>query len=1105
MRHLFLIIIFICFLNCKNTNEKEDHPATLFTLIPAEKTKITFKNTIIETNSFNFLNYSYIYNGGGVAIGDINNDGLQDIYFSSNQQSNTLYLNKGDLEFEDITEKAKVSDSGGWTTGISMIDINTDGYLDIYVCKSGELRNPEARKNRLYINQQNGTFAEQAQQWNLADTGFSTQAYFLDYDKDGDLDIYLVNHRPDFGNITLNPVIEKNIIQVASDQLYRNDGNIFTNISAEAGIQNKAWGLSASIGDFNGDTWPDVYVCNDFSQPDYLYINDRHGGFTDQIQQYMNHITLNSMGSDYADINNDGLLDLVVLDMSSEDHIRSKSNMPAMSTEQFENMVKAGYHYQYMYNMLHLNTGSSDFAEIGQLANIAKTDWSWAPLLADFDNNGFKDLFVTNGILKDLSNVDFRNNLQQKIAKKDPMTLEGVIDMMPSTKLKNYGFRNNGDLTFSNTSSDWGLTAPSFSNGAAYADLDNDGDLDLVVNNLENRAFVYQNNASNNYIQVSLKGPKNNPLAIGTEVRITTNSNTQAQKQYPNRGFQSSVSALLTFGIDQATSVDTLTVIWPDGKQELLKNIDANAQITLRHNNAKPVIFTKNTPETILKQIDLDTLGIHYVHQENSFNDYNRQLLLPYKLSQNGPFMDTADVNADGLDDFFIGGASGHPGMLYIQQKNGTFLKSNQTTWEKDKDHEDLQMLFFDFDNDKDQDLYVVSGGNAFDVNNSKYQDRLYKNDGKGNFARTNDILPKNLISGQQLATADIDNDGDLDLFAGGRHIPGKYPYPPKSSLLENVHGVFKDITIEKGSELTDLGMITDAVFTDYDNDDDPDLLIVGEWMPITLFENDKGTFSKKSIAEFKHTGGLWFSITKKDIDNDGDEDYFAGNIGLNTKYKADASHSFHIYCDDFDNSGTYDIVLGNTYNSNLVPVRGKECSSQQMPFLNKKFQTYEAFAQASIEEIYGKTALEKALHYKADILYSIFIENKGNGSFSIQKLPNEMQVAPIMGFEFLDIDNDGAEELFSVGNLYPVEVETIRFDASRGNVLNIDNGRFEIEPVTSTGFKTFGDTRAIKKMMTAKGPLLFITNNNAAPIIFGLNKKILEIDPALPDTGRYP
>ncbi len=1087
MRFLYLIP-FVLLLGCKNPKEEKNEVATLFTLLPSEKTNITFENNITETNSFNFLNYSYIYNGGGVAVGDIDNDGLVDIYFSSNQQSNKLYLNKGDFEFEDITIKANVSDTKGWTTGISMIDINNDGYLDIYVCKSGELRNSAARQNKLYINLHNGTFEEQALKWNLADSGFSTQSYFLDYDKDGDLDMYLVNHRPDFGNISISPETKKNIIQEASDQLYRNDGTTFTNISKNAGIQNKAWGLSAVIGDFNNDSWPDIYVCNDFSQPDYLYINNQNGGFTDQIQHYMNHITFNSMGSDFADINNDALPDLVVLDMSSEDHIRSKSNMPTMSTEQFENLVSAGHHHQYMFNMLQLNNGNNDFSEIGQLAGISKTDWSWAPLLADFDNDGYKDLFVTNGILKDISNVDFRNRLQQKIVQNDPMTLQSVISMMPTTKLKNYIFKNNGDLTFSKTNLDWGISSSSFSNGAAYADFDNDGDLDLVVNNLNDPAFMYQNNTLNQYLQIHLKGSKNNPNGIGAKVKIIANGTTQTQIQYANRGFQSSIGPILNFGIGKTESIDSLSIIWPDGKQETRKGIQSNSIIVLAYKDAKVIPKIKKTPKTYLKPVNPDSLGIKYSHQENSFDDYNKQLLLPYKLSQNGPFIDTADANSDGLDDFFIGGASGQPGMLFMQQEDGSFLRSNQPVWQKDKDHEDMQVLFFDFDHDKDKDLYVVSGGNAFDPNHNMYQDRLYKNNGKGVFIKTTNILPENLISGQQICSADIDNDGDLDLFVGGRHIPGKYPYPPKSSLLENMNGVFKDITSEKGSQLIESGMITDALFTDYDNDNDPDLLVVGEWMAITLFENKQGTFYKKNISEFEDTVGLWFSIAKKDIDNDGDEDYFVGNIGLNTKYKADKSHSFHIYCDDFDDSGTFDIVLGNTYGSGLVPVRGKECSSQQMPFINEKFNTYEAFAQASMEEIYGRAALEKALHYKADLLYSVFIENKGNGTFEIQKLPNELQVAPITDFEFLDINNDTTEEIFSVGNLYPVEIETIRFDASRGNTMTLIESQPKIQPFSSTGFRTSGDTRAIKKIKTAKGDLLLVTRNDSSPIIFNRN-----------------
>ncbi len=1079
----FCVISMLLFLGCSHENSLKD-TSTLFTLVPSSQTQIKFTNKIVENNSFNFLNYSYIYNGGGVAVGDLNNDGLEDIYFTSNQQSNTLYLNKGDFVFEDITTDAKVADNQGWTTGVSMIDTNLDGFLDIYVCKSGEVRNPQARKNKLYINQKNNTFLEQAEKFGIADIGFSTQAYFFDYDKDGDLDLYIVNHRPDFGNLRAT----KTIIQEASDQLYRNDGSGFTNVSIKAGIQNKSWGLSAVVGDFNDDSWPDIYVCNDFSEADNLYINDKNGGFKDEILTVMDHISLNSMGSDFADIDNDDKLDLVVLDMSSEDHVRSKTNMPSMSTEAFEKAIKEGKHYQYMFNVLQLNRGNAEFSEIAQLSNIAKTDWSWAPLLADFDNDGYKDLFVTNGIVKDIGNVDFRNNLQRKIAQKTPMTLESLINELPATKLTNYVFRNEGNYNFSNASTNWGITKPSFSNGAAYGDLDNDGDLDLIINNLEDKAFIYENNTVKNHVKVQVVGPKSNPMGIGARVKLTTNTNTQTQELYVNRGFQSSVSRILNFGIDKAKQVNSIKIVWPDGKQQIVHSIKANTSIQFKYNEAEGVSEKVQKSKPYVTTIFGDSLGINYVHIENEYNDYDRQLLLPYKLSQKGPFVTTADVNSDGLEDFFIGGAAGQEGSLYVQNKTGQFTLSKQKAWELDKDHEDAGVLFFDFDNDADMDLYVVSGGNAFEANHELYQDRLYENNGQGIFTRVKKGLPKNRISGKVVIASDIDKDGDLDLFVGGRHIPGKYPYAPQSSILINTNGVFTNETDRIAPQLRKIGMVTGAVFTDYDNDEDQDLLLVGEWMPITLFENENGVFSLKKVPEFERTIGLWSSIIKKDVNNDGYDDYFLGNIGLNTKYKVDESHSFHIYCDDFDGSGSFDIVLSNTYKNELVPIRGKECSSQQVPLIATKFKNYKNFANASLEDIYGAKALEKALHYSADLLSSVHIQNNKGSDFAMKTLPNEFQMSPITDFEVLDINNNGMDELLAVGNAYPVEIETTRFDASKGAVLNMKDSVFTVIPIAKSGFKTTGDSRAVKTIKTKEGVLIMVANNNGRVDVFRKN-----------------
>lgn len=1075
----WIAIVFV--LSCNQ--EKEIKPAVekRFTLLSAAETGIEFKNEITSTSQFNFLNYPYIYNGGGVAVGDLNNDGLEDVYFSANQKSNALYLNQGNFQFKNITKSAKLEDATGWTTGISMIDINADGFLDIYICKSGKIDVPEQRANKLYINNGDLTFTEAAEEYGLADTGFTTQAYFIDYDRDQDLDVYLVNHRPDFGNLKSSSTI----IQEASDQLYRNDNGYFTNVSVASGIQNKAWGLSAAVADFNEDGWPDIYVCNDFSEPDYLYINTKNGGFTDQILTVMDHISLNSMGSDVADFDNDGLLDVMVLDMSSEDHVRSKTNMPSMSTEAFESAVAKGYHHQYMFNMLQWNRGGATFSEIGHMASVAKTDWSWAPLFADLDNDGFKDLLVTNGIKKDVGNVDFRNTLNSKVRNKESMTLNSVLDMVPASKIPNYAFKNRGNLTFSKVQKDWGLATPSFSNGAAYADLDNDGDLDVLVNNIDDTAFVYRNNTKSNYLQLKVKGPTTNPQGFGVQVTVVTRKGKQTQQLYANRGFQSSVSTKLHFGLG-TSSIENVIVAWPDGKKQELGKVQVNQTIHISYADAKPSESFNASEKLVFNKLDLVALGLDYEHQEQLFNDYEQQLLLPYKMSQSGPTAAVADVNADGLADVFIGGAQGQPASLFVQLTNGKFKKKTQQSFILDAVHEDVGSLFFDYDKDGDVDVYVVSGGNEQEANSAYYQDRLYRNDGAGNFVKTTDVLPRVTIAGQVAKAADIDSDGDLDLFIGGRHVPWSYPSAPSSMLLRNDNGKFTDITKEHLRIEQPLGMVTDAIFTDVDGDHDQDLMLVGEWMPITVLLNDDGEFKSKKISGLEEITGLWSAIEAADIDGDGDVDYLLGNLGLNTKYKADATHVFEVYGKDFDNSGSFDIVLVNKYKDKRVPVRGKQCSSEQIPFINQKFSTYEAFANASVEEVYGKDALAAAVHYKVDNLASICLENLGDKGFKQHVLPNEVQISPITDFELADINGDGNLEVLAIGNMYAVEVETVRFDASKGTVLTFATNGFKV--LNNTGFKVKGDARKLKTIQQKEKKVLLVLKNNAAPEALRLN-----------------
>ncbi len=1090
------LILIATLLSCAKDGEekaKDDQPysdnaTTLFTKVQPENSGITFTNEIKQTVEFNFMNYMYIYTGAGVAVGDVDQDGLDDVYFVSNFGPNRLYKNKGNLEFEDITRSARVQDFSGFSTGVTMLDVNSDGWLDIYVSKAGSLNDDEARRNLLFVNQQDGTFSEQAKQWGIDDPGYTTQAYPIDYDKDGDLDLYVLNHRYDFmNNGTISRDIQQQIEEVTSDQLYRNDGNTFTKVTAESGLYNKAWGLSAVVSDFNEDGWDDIYLANDFLEPDAMLINQKDGTFRNEILGRLNHISTNSMGSDYADLNNDLYPDLMTVDMVSENYARSKENMASMSTSNFMNMVAIGYHHAYMANMLHFNYGNGKFQETGQMSGVTKSDWSWAPLLADFDNDGLKDIFITNGVDKDYTNQDARKELYAIMQRGESMQLDDLLNMIPTEELNNYIYKNKGDLSFEKAISEWGLEDPGYSNGAAYADFDNDGDLDLVTNNLYEPAGVYENHANKHYLQVSLKGSDTNPLAIGSKVRIKLSDGSQQyQELYLTRGFESSVSPALHFGLGDASQIEELLVIWPDGKSTLVNQPKADQKLSINYNQATNTAVSLRSNPTKKRVLKAEDIGLDYSQQENEFNDYALQLLIPQKQSTKGSGLASADINGDGLDDIFVGNALGASAALFVQQSDGSFLSTNKQLWSREAAFEDSRAHFFDADGDGDQDLYVASAGYELAADDQRLQDRLYINDGQGNFSKSNDALPTMLSSTKAIASADYDGDGDLDLFVGGNVVPAQYPLPPRSYLLENQDGKFVDVT-QSNQALSSFGMASEAIFTDYDGDLDEDLLVVGEWMQPTFFENINGSFDVAGVSGLEETDGWWFSVTSADFDQDGDPDYILGNIGKNNKFQPKKDKPIYIYSKDFDDNGSYDVALSKINDGRLVPVRGKECSSEQNPFLLDKIKTYKEFASLEMKDIYGEDKLKDAYRLQANTFETVYLENLGEGKFKTHKLPNQVQVGPTLSTLTGDFNLDGHLDVLGVGAIYDAEVETIRYDSNYGYVLLGDGqGGFTY----SKAHDPFVDSDA-KEIVQVEigGKTHFVVVSNKAPLeVFSIN-----------------
>ncbi|MCK8490819.1 FG-GAP-like repeat-containing protein [Spirosoma sp. RP8] len=1128
-RYLYFVLFFLSsylITSCQSSSNR------LFSLLPASETGITFANRITNTDSTSILDVEYFYNGGGVALGDFNKDGLPDVFFTGNQVANRLYLNKGDFKFDDISTSAGITGNGKWCSGATLIDINNDGWLDIYVSATLS-KSDKQRENLLYVNQglRDGkpVFREMAHEYGIADDSHTTNAAFFDYDNDGDLDLYLLTDRIDESpNVYRTKVSDGSSLN--ADRLYRNDFDkklghpFFTNVSKQAGIVHEGYGLGLNITDINRDGWKDIYVTNDYVSDDLMYINNHDGTFTDRAAEYFKHTSNTAMGNDVTDINNDGLVDVLALDMLPRDNYRKKMLLAPNNYQTYLYNDEYKFNYQVVRNTLQLNQGprpnsnTPAFSEISLLADVAETDWSWTPMAADFDHDGFRDLIITNGFPQDVTDRDFMTFITENanIATKDYK-----LSQIPVVKISNYAFHNNGDLTFSDVTQNWGIDNPSFSNGAAYGDLDNDGDLDYIVNNINDSAFVYRNNLIErkpekaNYLRVKFAGPTSNPMGLGAFVELHYGENNGQQQVYehsPYRGYLSTVEPVAHFGLGSAKTISEVRIIWPAtgnqaARQQILRNVKANQVLTVDSRNAHEPVPAIKQPASLFHEVT-DSLKIAFQHEEPEYIDFNNQKLLPHKFSQYGPSVSVGDVNGDGLDDLFIGGSKSKKGHFLIQTAAGSFVDRDLLPEQKgpeDKPEEDMGTLLFDADGDGDLDLYIASGSIEGQANTTAFQDRLYINDGpkgSGKFILSPGAIPQNVVSKSCVKAADFDRDGDLDLFIGGRVEPDHYPKPVSSFILRNDGGSsktgtphFTDVTKTVAPGLQTIGLVCDALWTDSDNDGWPDLLLAGEFMPLTLLKNQRGKL-EKTTSGLEAQKGWWNSLVAGDFDRDGDIDYIAGNLGRNARMRASDTEPVRVYAGDFDNNGFYDAIP-----TIFIPdadgkrkeysFHGREDLIKQMIAMRRRFPYFKDFTTASIDRLLTPEERQSALVLEANYLESAYVENKGDGTFALHTLPTQAQLGPIFGMVAEDVDRDGNLDVVLVGNDYGGEVFAGRYDALNGLVLRGDGkGNFIPQSIASSGLFVPGNAKGLAQFTDSRGRELVVATQNRGRLCLFRNSK---------------